>query len=534
MFKNSLFKKIFFIFFLSTLVILSVFAFQASNLQKESIVESLHSQARSMSDAITFFNTDNMMANDDTAILEFSYKYVQSNPHIIKLVFSRENRDDLVIRSKSWSLQTKQKDLKQYESYSEKYQIREMDGQDVFYYSYPVKLSSVTWGWIHMALSLDEYEQKIMMMYEKFFYMAALFLIMTVVLAYVIAQLISRPIIKLNKVSQEIADGDMTRRVDISSNDEIENLARNFNRMVDSLAATHQELKHSNDELEHRVLLRTSELVQVNEQLEHKTLQLKDLNDNLEQCVLEEIKKRKDQEEMLIQQSKLAAMGEMIGNIAHQWRQPLNALGLVIQNIEFSHENGILDDETMERAAKKANLLTQSMSKTIDDFRNFFKPNKEMAPFSLNDALTQSLYLVEGSFASSGIKIIQELENTPDVYGFFNEFTQALLNILNNAKDALLENEINPAKINICIKSNATHGYVIISDNANGIPVDILDKVFDPYFTTKEEGKGTGIGLYMSKIIIEKNMDGQLLVQNTDNGAEFVMKIPLHKKGKSA
>lgn len=258
--------------------------------------------------------------------------------------------------------------------------------------------------------------------------------------------------------------------------------------------------------------------------------QLENINSKLEKKVQEEILKNKEKEFLLLQQSKMASMGEMLGNIAHQWRQPLNALSLVTQNIQFAHQMNELDDEFLYKSIKKANLLTSNMSKTIDDFRFFYKPNKGKNRFNLFEVKEKCLNLVDTSFEHNGIKIESLGDNEIYLYGFPNELAQVVINILNNAKDALIDNKIENAKVTCNLYKDNSFGYIEIRDNAGGIAENILNKIFEPYFTTKEEGKGTGIGLYMSKIIVEQNMNGKLYVENIDNGVSFLIKLPLYIK----
>ncbi|KAB7890992.1 sensor histidine kinase [Poseidonibacter ostreae] len=267
---------------------------------------------------------------------------------------------------------------------------------------------------------------------------------------------------------------------------------------------------------------RVSEASRINKQLEN-------INQKLKEEIENQISQRHKKEQLLIEQSKLASLGEMIGNIAHQWRQPLNALGLVSQNIYFSYKAGELNDEFMDSSIEKINLLNQNMSKTIDDFRNFFKSNKEIEVFDLSTSVNNALSLVEASYKHSNIEIINNSSKKIEVYGFVNEFSQTLLNILNNAKDAFTNKNIEKSTVEILTGFDGDYGFVMIKDNAGGIPSNIINKIFDPYFTTKEEGKGTGIGLYMAKIIIEQNMKGSIKVKNIDNKAEFLIKIPLYK-----
>ena len=258
--------------------------------------------------------------------------------------------------------------------------------------------------------------------------------------------------------------------------------------------------------------------------------QLLQLNKNLEDRIKRAIKENEEQQALLINQARSAAMGEMIGNIAHQWRQPLNAIGLVIQNIEVSYYMNELDDEFMDKSLKKANFLTNEMSQTIDDFRNFFKPNKTKQEFDIGKKVNESLFLLSGSFNQSNIEIVKEIKEEIKFEGFPNEFLHSILNILNNSKDAFEEKKIENRIINININKNEKSIIIEIRDNAGGIPEEILEKIFDPYFTTKAEGKGTGIGLYMSKNIIEKNMNGKLNVKSIDNQTIFTIELPFNNK----
>ena len=233
----------------------------------------------------------------------------------------------------------------------------------------------------------------------------------------------------------------------------------------------------------------------------------------------------REKEQMLIQQSRQAAMGEMIGNIAHQWRQPLNTLGLFTQRLGFFYGQPIFNQEFLDTSVAKSMEIIQHMSKTIDDFRNFFKPDKAKGDFNVSDAIKNTLSLLEGNFQNPSIHI-EIIENDhPVINGYQNEFTQVLLNILTNARDAIIEREINDARVIITICSEDDCAVVTIADNAGGIPEEIINKVFDPYFTTKGPQLGTGVGLFMSKTIIEKNMGGRLAVRNTATGAEFRIEV---------
>ncbi|WP_044417290.1 transporter substrate-binding domain-containing protein [Halarcobacter anaerophilus] len=298
-------------------------------------------------------------------------------------------------------------------------------------------------------------------------------------------------------------------------------------RYIRKLTKAKEEIEMLNSTLEKKVQLRTQELELSNKKLKIKTSELEHLNNTLDIRIREEINNRKKQEQLLIQQSKLAEMGEMISMIAHQWRQPLSALSTIIQNIHLRHSLGKLDNEYLDKQRILGNALTEKMSKTIDDFRNFFKPNKEKQYFSIEDAIHKTIFLIDDSFKSHSIKIENQISDDISIYGFESELSQVLLNILTNSKDAFLDNNIENPKIIIKTKRIQTHIKILISDNAGGISNSIINKVFEPYFTTKDSYNGTGLGLYMSKIIIEQNMQGQLTVKNIDNGVQFSIYIPI-------
>jgi PAS domain S-box-containing protein len=233
----------------------------------------------------------------------------------------------------------------------------------------------------------------------------------------------------------------------------------------------------------------------------------------------------REKEQMLIQQGRLAAMGEMIGNIAHQWRQPLNMLGLLAQKSLLFYDLGEFDRTFLAETVTKEMDLIQHMSKTIDDFGNYFKPNKEKTGFVVLEVIENTLSLLKGSLQSPLISVEIVEKAAPVIYGYPNEFSQVLLNILINAKDVLTERETEAPRVTITVFHEAGRAVVTVADNAGGIPVDIMDRIFEPYFTTKGPQQGTGIGLFMSKTIIEKNMGGRLSVRNAPKGAEFRIEV---------
>ncbi|ADG92861.1 multi-sensor signal transduction histidine kinase [Arcobacter nitrofigilis DSM 7299] len=243
--------------------------------------------------------------------------------------------------------------------------------------------------------------------------------------------------------------------------------------------------------------------------------------------VEEELAKNREKDRILIQQNKLAAMGEMLGNIAHQWRQPLNNVSLILQFLRDNYKNKDVNDEKLDKFMNKANKHIEYMSETIDDFRNFYKPSKTKNEFYVNECIDTLLYMVKNQYESQNIKINFEYEEVK-IINYENELKQALLNILNNAKDALLmrkEKENFEAHIDITLKKDNEKMNIEITNNGGNIDEEILYKIYEPYFTTKFEMQGTGIGLYMTKSIIETNMKGKIEVENISEGVKFIITL---------
>ena len=262
-----------------------------------------------------------------------------------------------------------------------------------------------------------------------------------------------------------------------------------------------------------------------NEALNELKIVINNMIDNLEFKIQEEINKRLEQEQILIQQSKLASMGEMIGNIAHQWRQPLAQISAIHMNMKVTYDFDKFTKEYMESKIKEANKLTAYMSQTISDFQNFFKPQGEKEVFSIEKACRDAYFILESSLKAHGIEVIFHITQDVTINGYKTEYSQVILNLLSNAKDILIERQIKNPKIELEIKDGNHFALVKIKDNAGGVDASIIDKIFEPYFTTRHQTQGTGIGLYMSKNIIERNMHGYINVANTEDGALFTVKV---------
>lgn len=289
-----------------------------------------------------------------------------------------------------------------------------------------------------------------------------------------------------------------------------------------------KELNQTNEklhkEIDSRVKIETELESEINERKSAEEA-LKLLNQELETRAEIRTQELRVKDEILLLQGRQAAMGEMIGNIAHQWRQPLNTLGLVVQQLLLFYDMGEFNRELLEGNVNLSKGLIKHMSTTIDDFRNFFQPDKEKVEFKVTDAIAGTLSLIEDSFKNQHISVEVVAKDDPVIFGYQNEYGQVLINILNNARDALTERGTEDPKVTISIVAEDYKAVVIVSDNAGGIPEEIMEKIFDPYFTTKGPQLGTGVGLFMSKTIIEKNMGGRLSARNTEDGAEFRIEV---------
>jgi len=484
-----------------------VYSYAMIQMQKKSNLEVLHSKASTLANSIALVCNDAMVKDDMSFIVEHNIDVLKKNKEVLKILVTNTSNNNIEVFRSGWRV------VERIPSY-----IRDMEKKDeffkiiyspqykesVFYYTYPVKLPGIDWGYIHIIYSLKSYNEAIATLYKSIALLLGLLFLGTLFVSYILSRQIILPIIQLTQSAESVARGDLHTRVDIQRDDEIGALAENFNSMIDRL-------EHSHEELENLVQQRTKEL--------------EDLNKKLDIKIQKAIEENSQKEQMLIQQSRLAAMGEMIGNIAHQWRQPLNALGLIVQNINFSYQMGDLDKEYLERASKKSQKLTQQMSKTIDDFRNFFRPDKIKESFLISERIESVAELISASYKNHNIILHKELDDSLQSYGYPNEFSQVLLNIFTNAKDAFLEKKIKNPQVWIRSFDEGEKIVVEIEDNAGGIDEAIMDKIFDPYFSTKDKNVGTGIGLYMSKMIIENSMGGFISAYNANEGAVFRIEI---------
>jgi signal transduction histidine kinase len=261
------------------------------------------------------------------------------------------------------------------------------------------------------------------------------------------------------------------------------------------------------------------------ENVKKKEILLEDINKNLELKVQIAIDEAQKKDRAMLHQSRLARMGTMLSMIAHQWRQPLSEVSGILMELETASKFKKADDTMIQESVKESNKVIQFMSYTIDDFRNFFKPDKQKVYFYIEDSCYEAISLIGASIKNYNITLNKKIKCNCEIYGYKREFAQVLLNLMSNAKDALIQKEIKNPTIDLEVDYIDGYSIVTIKDNAGGVNTEHMDLIFEPYFTTKGSLQGTGLGLYMSKMIIEKNMGGELSVENKDDGAVFKVKI---------
>ncbi len=310
---------------------------------------------------------------------------------------------------------------------------------------------------------------------------------------YIVLDKVSYPLRRLSDIANRVGKGERDISIEYDANDEVGELARSFRHMLSDLKKT----TASRDELEAEIQKR-----------------------------IEAEKELRRQDEILIAQSKQAAMGEMIGMIAHQWRQPISVMAMAVNNILVDIELDELKEDSVKECADEILNETKYLSNTIDDFRNFFKPNKERDEITAEKLFDDVVKIIGKSLENNNIKLNFSGDLKIVINTYTRELLQVFINLINNAKDALTESGTEDKEVCIGVRKDKNSIIFEFCDNGGGINEDIFGKIFEPYFSTKENKNGTGLGLYMSKIVVEKHMLGKIWAENRENGVCFMVKLP--------
>ncbi|MDP1785376.1 MAG: HAMP domain-containing sensor histidine kinase [Sulfuricurvum sp.] len=254
-----------------------------------------------------------------------------------------------------------------------------------------------------------------------------------------------------------------------------------------------------------------------------RTEELEKFNQHLQEEIDKAVEKNRTQEKLLMQQAKMAEIGSMVESIAHQWRQPLNILGLSMTRLNINYSLG--NHEDVSKVIEVVEQQIDYMSQTIDDFRNFFKQDQIQTTVNVHLLMMEVEILLSPLLASKGIVVVQKVDPTIHILEYRNELKQVLINIVNNAREAIEHNKSKERLITVTCTTDKHYCTISVEDTGGGVANHIVDKIFDPYFTTKFESQGTGIGLYMAKMIIEKHCLGKLSIYNTAKGACFEIRL---------
>ncbi len=372
----------------------------------------------------------------------------------------------------------------------------------------PITLFSESLGKIYLGLSTKFYVQAKKEMITRSIIIAIMELILSAILLITVSKWIIKNLVKLTHSADAIARGDYSQRINLGNSKETIELQESFNLMARNIEKSILDLKHLNQKE-------------------------KELFEELKS----QVKINHEQDILLKHQSRMVIIGEMLNNIAHQWRQPLSAITVQMSGLKLRKELDLIEDEEIENTADSVMKYANYLSNTIDDFRDYVKDyNSKKEYFNIETSLNKSLDIVSVSLENNFITLnIEHSENELLVDGVINELTQVFINILNNSKDILNENNIQEKLIEIKFLKENNKITITIQDNAGGVKEDIIHKIFDPYFTTKYNNQGTGIGLYMSAKIIHEHFLGQIIVKNeniefnnkTYKGAKFFIILPL-------
>lgn len=389
---------------------------------------------------------------------------------------------------------------------------------------------------IKMSLSNDSFKTTRYWVYKDLTIVTILSIIIIGFFIYYINKLLIKPIENLKIYARnffekkDVEEGSLDLKIV-----EYQELANYLQKLFIELLSNQQKLIVAKDKINSDMQMIKSLNDTLELKVKAKTKELSHLNDTLKQKVLEEVEKNRKKDKQIIQQSRYAALGEMIGNIAHQWRQPLSAISTTSSAMKLEMQVGVASSEDIMKAFDNIMHYVNFLNQTIEDFRGFFRQDLKQEEFNMLDSLENTLKIIFAAYKDNNIKIVTNfIAKELLVMGSSSELSQVFINILNNAKDIMLEKNVEDKKIYILSKSNENTHEIRIFDNGGGVNEAIIEKIFDPYFTTKHKSQGTGIGLYMSKEIIEKKFNGTLSVLNKEinihhelfKGACFQIKIP--------
>ncbi|MEA3383727.1 MAG: ATP-binding protein [Campylobacterota bacterium] len=522
-------------------IIMSVFIFYFINIQKTFLHQQSLEQATSLTQTLSKNATSWVLSNDFIGMEEI-IESVSSYPNLKYAMLLTKDGKVLSHTNKEYINRyvSDKKSRKLFKNNTPQVQII-VNNNSVVDISVKIQRGTQHIGWARIALSKDIINNELNDLTTKGFIYTILVILLSIVFSYIMGTGLTKSLYELIEITTKRTKGDTNLRAYVNRGDEIGMLSNQINKMFERIEdekqktnEAHQALEEDLDELERM----DEELTNLNNSLESKvnkkTQQLKEINEHLQDEIEEQVEANRQKDNMVFQQSKMAAMGEMIGNIAHQWRQPISVIAMWANNMKIDIELEQVDNKNFIRYADSIVMQTQHLSQTIDDFKNFFTPAKEKNFFTISNSMDRALKLVGASFKTHNIQVITDIEDI-EIKSYENELTQAILNILNNAKDVLLQLKEENRYIFISVFKKERSVIIEIKDSGGGVEDSIISRIFEPYFTTKHKAQGTGIGLYMTESIIVKHLHGQITVKNSNytynnsdfKGAVFKISIPI-------
>ncbi|MFT5365576.1 MAG: signal transduction histidine kinase [Candidatus Latescibacterota bacterium] len=503
---------------LVSMITIALFAVFLIPYQEKLLIARLASTSEVIATSIDQVAVSSIVVEDYSAVIEHCQKVVAERPSVAYLVITRKDGFSLINIASGWQHQSLDQQWTNPKTIlddpANQFQYSDLVNKEVFHYAYRLEYSGIDWGWIHVGLATEEFHTDLNEIYSRTLFLAAFCILFGAVVSIIFSRSLVQPVLELNRIAQRVGQGQLNARAQISSGDEVETLANDFNTMTD-------ELQKSYTELETRVQERTTELRQSNDQLHAEILER----------IQAETARKEAEAELATQRThamrsdRLRSLGEMAAGMAHELNQPLVGVrGLAEHILIGQQQNWELTPEKLKERMTVIIEQADRMVHIIQHVRLFAREadKQQKEPVNLNDVVKSSIDLIGAQLRSRGIVLETKLtENLPLV--MVNPFSieQVLLNLLNNARDAVEEfygktkNEDHLKVFILTRISDQNKVEIQVIDNGGGIPQDIMQKVFDPFFTTKDPDKGTGLGLSISKSIIEE-FSGSLNLESND------------------
>ena len=513
-----------------TILTLGLFIFFIIPYQKSILIDRMESTAEVVATSIDQVTVTSIVVEDYSTVIDHCMKVVKDRPSVLYLVITRKDGFSLIHKADGWRFQTLGGHWRPSGSPAGECIHSEMTGGRLYHYAHPLRYSGIDWGWIHIGLSLNQFSSDLRSIYARTILLALLCMLAGSVAAIVFARRLSHPILELNRITEQVAGGDLNARANISTRDEVESLADSFNQMTESL-------KKARDELEVRVEERTAELRATNDNLIREIAERKRAEEAHQQAEQE----LEAQRVLSMRSDRLRSLGEMAAGIAHELNQPLVGVRGLAEHVLIGLDRGWdLPEEKLRGRMTRIVEQADRMVHIIEHVRLFAREagKPDLSPVQVNDVAQSVVDMLGAQFRSHGMELnCEPAEGLPRVLANPFSLEEVVINLLNNARDAVedlpkQESEPSPGRGRVRVRTgldgtgSALRVKIEVADTGVGIPQDVLSRIFDPFFTTKDPDKGTGLGLSVSKSIIE-TFGGELLIRSAfGDGTTVTISLP--------